>query len=160
MRLSYPSQASNTSAISIDWVILAESRWKLRRAVRLMNQVLAALSLEKHPEKTFIGRAENGFDYLGIEFSATGDISSSAVSEARRKEKTARFYEQGVSRERIEQYRQNWLRYLCGILGDETPATKIEMSEISSPPQAMPQAFLLFSFPFALFATPGEGCSK
>ena len=32
-----------------DWVILAESRWKLRRAVRLMNQVLAALSLEKHP---------------------------------------------------------------------------------------------------------------
>ena len=64
------------------------------------------------------------------------------MSEARKKEKTARLYEQGASRERIEQYRQNWLRYLRGILGDETPATKIEMSEISSPPQAVSQTVL------------------
>ena len=31
-------------------------RWKLRRAVKVVNEVLGSLSLEKHPDKTFIGR--------------------------------------------------------------------------------------------------------
>jgi hypothetical protein len=47
-----------------DWVILARSRWHLRRAVRVMNQVLAHLGLEQHPDKTFIGRVTRGFDFL------------------------------------------------------------------------------------------------
>ncbi|MEO0416825.1 MAG: hypothetical protein AAF226_17945, partial [Verrucomicrobiota bacterium] len=115
-------------------VILAESRWKLRRAVRVMNQVLASLRLEQHPEKTFIGRVTHGFDYLGIEFSAAGGMSPSAVSEARRKEKTARLYEQGACRERIETYRQNWQRYLRGIMGNDPPVTKTtEATEAKSP---------------------------
>ena len=98
----------------------------------LMNGVLASLSLEQHPDTTFIGRLYHGFDFLGIQFTATGETSPSAVSLARRKEKTARLYEQGAHsalssaeiKERIEQYRQNWLRYLRGILGKNHPATK------------------------------------
>jgi hypothetical protein len=43
----------------------APIRWKLRRAVKIVNQTLAALGLEKHPEKTFVGRVEKGFDFLG-----------------------------------------------------------------------------------------------
>jgi hypothetical protein len=39
--------------------------WQLRGAVKLVNQTLRALSLEKHPDKTFIGRIERGFDFLG-----------------------------------------------------------------------------------------------
>ena len=88
--------------------------------VRIMNRVLASLSLEQHPNKTFIGRLHHGFDFLGIQFTATGETSPSAVSLASRKEKTARLYEQGAHsalssaeiKERIEQYRQNWLRFL------------------------------------------------
>ena len=40
-----------------DWLDhkMLESRWKLRRAIRVMNQVLSSLSLEQHPDKTFIG---------------------------------------------------------------------------------------------------------
>ena len=52
-----------------DILVLAPTRWKLRRAVRLLNQVLSSLELEKHPEKTFIGRIEKGFDFLGYHFS-------------------------------------------------------------------------------------------
>ncbi len=52
-----------------DILVLSPTRWKLRRAVRVLNQVLSSLKLEKHPEKTFIGRIERGFDFLGYHFS-------------------------------------------------------------------------------------------
>jgi hypothetical protein len=47
-------------------------RWKLRKAVKLVNEVLASLGLEKHPDKTFIGRIERGFDFIGYHFSPDG----------------------------------------------------------------------------------------
>ncbi|MCI5122498.1 MAG: hypothetical protein D3908_15180, partial [Candidatus Electrothrix sp. AUS4] len=40
--------------------VIAPTRWKLRTAVAKVNRVLAALLLEQHPDKTFIGRAERG----------------------------------------------------------------------------------------------------
>ena len=55
-----------------DILVLAPTRWKLRRAVRVLNQVQSSLKLEKHPEKTFIGRIEKGFDFLGYHFSRAG----------------------------------------------------------------------------------------
>jgi len=48
-----------------DWVIISPNRWKLRKAVTIVNQILNRLKVEKHPDKTFIGRAERGFDFLG-----------------------------------------------------------------------------------------------
>jgi hypothetical protein len=39
-----------------DWVILAPTRWKLRAAIRLVNETLAALNVEQHPDKTSTGR--------------------------------------------------------------------------------------------------------
>jgi hypothetical protein len=33
--------------------------------VKVVNQVLASLGLAKHPDKTYIGRIEKGFDWLG-----------------------------------------------------------------------------------------------
>jgi hypothetical protein len=55
-----------------DILILAPTRWQLRGAVKVVNQILGALSLEKHPDKTFIGRIERGFDFLGYHFSPAG----------------------------------------------------------------------------------------
>jgi Reverse transcriptase (RNA-dependent DNA polymerase) len=52
-----------------DILVLAPTRWKLRRAIRVVNEVLGALGLEKHPDKTFIGHIERGFDFLGYAFS-------------------------------------------------------------------------------------------
>jgi hypothetical protein len=48
-----------------DWVILAPTRWKLRDAIRLVNQTLAELNAEQHPNRTLIGRISRGFDFLG-----------------------------------------------------------------------------------------------
>jgi len=40
-----------------DWIILCPSRWKMRRAVKLMHQTLDTLGLRVQPDKTFICRA-------------------------------------------------------------------------------------------------------
>uniref|UniRef100_UPI003429A7F9 reverse transcriptase domain-containing protein n=1 Tax=Okeania sp. SIO2F4 TaxID=2607790 RepID=UPI003429A7F9 len=37
-----------------DWVVLAPTRWALRRAIKATNMVMGDLKVEKHPEKTFI----------------------------------------------------------------------------------------------------------
>jgi len=55
-----------------DWVILAPTRWKLRAAIRLVNDTLAELHVEPHPDKTFIGRISRGFDFLGYAFTPRG----------------------------------------------------------------------------------------
>jgi RNA-directed DNA polymerase len=51
-----------------DILILAPSRWKLKKAIRLLNQDFNELRLEHHPDKTMIGRIERGFDFLGYHF--------------------------------------------------------------------------------------------
>jgi len=48
-----------------DLLVLAPTRWRLRKAIRIINRGLAAAGLAKHPEKTWIGRTERGFDFLG-----------------------------------------------------------------------------------------------
>ncbi len=52
-----------------DTLVLAPTRWTLRRAVAVVNHILGALRLEKHPEKTFIGHIARSFDFLGYRFS-------------------------------------------------------------------------------------------
>ncbi len=51
-----------------DVLIMARTRWALRRAVRRLNGILSAHSLEKHPDETFIGMITKGFDFLGYHF--------------------------------------------------------------------------------------------
>ncbi len=55
-----------------DILVLSPTRWKLKKAVKAVNHVLNSLNLEKHPDKTFIGRIEKGFDFLGYHFSPDG----------------------------------------------------------------------------------------
>lgn len=55
-----------------DWVIMAKNRWILRRVVRKVNRILSGLKLSKAEDKTFIGKIERGFDFLGYRFSPDG----------------------------------------------------------------------------------------
>ncbi len=48
-----------------DILVLAPTRWRLRKAVKAVNEVLGSLGLLMHPGKTFVGRTERGFDFLG-----------------------------------------------------------------------------------------------
>ena len=79
-----------------DVLILAPTRWRLRTAVRVVNQVLGTLGLEKHPDKTFIGRVERGFDFLGYCFSPAG-LTVAAPTMERFVARAARLYEQEPS---------------------------------------------------------------
>jgi hypothetical protein len=48
-----------------DWVVLAPTRWRLRKAIKVVNEVMADLRVEQHPDKTFIRRIARGVDFLG-----------------------------------------------------------------------------------------------
>ena len=68
-----------------DILILAPSRWQLRRAIATMNGVLADLGLEQHPDKTTIGPVARGFDFLGYTYSAAGLVLLLALAWQRRR---------------------------------------------------------------------------
>jgi autotransporter-associated beta strand protein len=76
-----------------DILVLAPTRWKLRRAVRVVNEQRPALDLEQHPDKTFIGRIAKGFDFLDYHFDGAGMTVARATVE-RFVEHTTRLSEQ------------------------------------------------------------------
>jgi RNA-directed DNA polymerase len=51
-----------------DIILLAKTRWQLRKAVRTINQHFNQLNVEQAPDKTFIGRISKGFNFLGYQF--------------------------------------------------------------------------------------------
>jgi RNA-directed DNA polymerase len=98
-----------------DILILAPTRWQLRGAVKVVNKTLRALGLEKHSEKTFIGRIERGFDFLGYHFSPTGlKLATKTIADFI--EKASRLYEQKRSSvsagSALEMYVRRWLRWV------------------------------------------------
>ena len=93
-----------------DWVILAPTRWKLRPAIRLVNETLAELKVGQHPDKTFIGRVCRGFDFLGYLFTSAGlEVAPRAVEHC--VERVSRLYERGVDLSHIGAYVRRWQRW-------------------------------------------------
>ncbi len=101
-----------------DWVILAPTRWKLRRAVRVVNEVLAELGLEKARDKTFVGRVERGFDFLGYRFGPDG-VRVAEATVGRFAERVSRLYERGADGVRIGEYARRWGAWVRAGLGFE-----------------------------------------
>ncbi len=95
--------------------VLAPSRWKLRKAVQTVNAVLGALCLEKHPDKTFIGRTEKGFDFLGYHFGPDG-LSMAERTIERFVARALRLYEQepgeAFASSRFGLYVRRWVRWV------------------------------------------------
>ena len=81
-----------------DWIIMAKSRWHLRKAIRLCNQHLAQRNLKQHPDKTIILRLDNnttkGFDFLGFRFNHQGLIDIREETKQRFIIKISQLYEQ------------------------------------------------------------------
>jgi hypothetical protein len=100
-----------------DWVVLAPTRWKLRTAIKAVNEEMARLRVVQHPDKTFIGRVARGFDFLGYWFSPSGfGIAHKTVE--RMVAKVSRLYEQGADEQRIETYLKRWWRWVKGGVKD------------------------------------------
>ncbi len=106
-----------------DVLVLAPTRWKLRRAVRAINRVLQRLGLEKHPDKTFVGRGERGFDFLGYRFSPDG-LGIAAPTARRFVERATQLYEQERGKPggfpALREYVRRWQRWArAGLPGVE-----------------------------------------
>jgi hypothetical protein len=93
-----------------DWVILAPTRWKLREAIRLVNQTMAELKLRQHPDKTFIGRISQGFDFLGYPITPAG-LDAAPPTIERCAQRVSPLYEQGVDKIHIGTYVRRCLRW-------------------------------------------------
>jgi RNA-directed DNA polymerase len=104
-----------------DILVLAPTHAKLRGAVRGVNEVLSALRLEKHPDKTFIGKIERGFDFLGYRFGAVVLQLAQATIE-KFVERARRLYEQGRRERRkaplLGRYVRRWLGWASGGMTD------------------------------------------
>jgi len=104
-----------------DILVLAPTRWKLRRAVKAVNEVLQSLWLEQHPDKTFIGKIERGFEFLGYHFSREGLTAAKATIQ-KFVEHAARLYEQEregrIGPCALGMYVRRWNGWLKGGFGD------------------------------------------
>ena len=102
-----------------DILVLAPTRWKLRRAVRVVNEVLGSLRMEKHPEKTFIGPIERGFDFLGYHFNPAG-LTVARETVVRFVARAVRLYEQepgeAFASARLGLYVRRWVRWVSAGL--------------------------------------------
>lgn len=103
-----------------DFLIFAPTRWLLRKAVRLLNQHFAMLGFVQHPDKTFIGRVEKGFDWMGFWFDDTGcaGVAPRAIGNflitLRRLYEQLRHQPEAVREGRVANYIRCWERaFLC-----------------------------------------------
>ncbi len=85
---------------------------------KAVNETLAALKVEQHPDKTFIGRISRGFDFLGYTFSPEG-LAVAAKTVARFAERVTRLYEQGADDLCIGAYARRWRRWVVSGLGSQ-----------------------------------------
>ena len=96
-----------------DILVLAPTRWKLRDAVKAVNVVLGLLRMEKHPDKTFVGRIDKGFDFLGYHFGPEGLGVAKATIQSFL-DKAFRLYEQERERPCGPSRLGVYVRSLCG----------------------------------------------
>ncbi len=130
-----------------DILVLAPTRWRLRKAVNVVNQTLGLLRLEKHPDKTFIGRIERGFDFLGYHFSPAG-LTVAKQTVANFMEKASRLYEQERERPQdaspLEMYVRRWLRWAgAGLVRSPQPLMNTVLYNVARP-QWPPEASRLY----------------
>ena len=109
-----------------DWVVLAPSRWKLRRAVRIVNETLAELKVGQHPDKTFIGRSDRGFSFLGYQMKSAELVGVARPTWERFIERVCQLYERGATEGRIGEYVRRWWVWVKSGLNDYPAITLFE----------------------------------
>lgn len=91
-----------------DWVILTNTRNKLRSIVKAMHEIMYRLKLRLAPDKTYIGKISKGFDFLGYRFDRSGIIGLAKKTILNFINKVTELYEQNASNQRIGYYIKNW----------------------------------------------------
>ena len=94
-----------------DILVLTKTRWQLRRAVRTLNQTaFAELKVSQHPDKTFIGRIERGFDFLGHYFcrDVTARAANAPESRDTASVTTSEMYLENSCRRHLDSYQRGF----------------------------------------------------
>ncbi|HIF9114915.1 TPA: reverse transcriptase domain-containing protein [Photobacterium damselae] len=107
-----------------DFIIFTKTRWQLRKAVKKLNQFFNQFSFKQHPDKTFIGRIDKGFDWMGFQFARDGIVDIAPRSLKKILENIQRLYEQAP--QRVAEYVNRSLSYFIGnfrTLTSGVPAT-------------------------------------
>ncbi|HCR2979768.1 TPA: transposase [Serratia marcescens] len=101
-----------------DFLILAPTRWSLRRAVARLKQHLYTWGFTLHPDKTQLGRTEQGFDWMGLWFDKNGVRSFAPRAIEKHRLQCRRLYERirhlntDVQAARMAIYRRRWVSSL------------------------------------------------
>lgn len=101
-----------------DFIILARTRWRLRRAIATLRGHLAEGGFSLHPDKTRIGKLAKGVDWLGGWFNPQGLVGIAPRSLQQYRTRSLRLYEQALrlgyshteSQARVQSYRVRWRR--------------------------------------------------
>lgn len=113
-----PSGSSTVSVIGIPASFKCLST--AFRSVKTLNEIFNTLKLEKHPDKTFIGRIERGFDFLGYHFSPRG-LGLARKTVENFLVRATRLYEQEREKPEgpsvLELYMWRWVSWIEGGLG-------------------------------------------
>ncbi|EEE1622112.1 hypothetical protein CEL22_005072, partial [Salmonella enterica subsp. enterica serovar Oranienburg] len=84
---------------------------------RMLNRHFAQAGFEQHPDKTFIGRVEKGFDWMGFWFTEKGcdGVAPRALQNftdrLRRLYERVRQWPEDLRLRRMAGYVRNWLRW-------------------------------------------------
>ena len=109
-----------------DILVMATTRWKLWRVIAVVKHGLAELELRTHPDKTWVGKADKGFDFLGHHLNQEGVTVVKATVD-RCMTRIRRLDEQ--ERRRLSQssalggYVSRWWRWAEGRLPELGPLT-------------------------------------
>jgi RNA-directed DNA polymerase len=119
-----------------DVIVLAKTRWHLRKAVKTVNQHFNQLKVEQAPDKTFIGRIDKGFDFLGYRFGEeTLSVSKRTLENHIRR--LTQLYEQKKSHPNwmalLDDYRQRWVTWVysgipSSIINFDTESVELRLS--------------------------------
>lgn len=106
-----------------DFVMFARTRWQLRRCVKQLHHYFNLAGFETHPDKTQLGRIEQGFDWLGVWFTPEGTTIAPRALENYRVQRL-RLYEQARRRglstadcdARVQAYETRWKLWANGMI--------------------------------------------
>ncbi|WDZ51801.1 reverse transcriptase domain-containing protein [Acinetobacter vivianii] len=106
-----------------DFLLLTESRWALRHAIRQLHQFMQPEGFAMHPDKTQIGRLANGFDWVGMWISPSEQSIAPRALENHQKHRL-RLYEQARRRglsesaanDRVQVYVIRWEKWAANLL--------------------------------------------
>lgn len=121
-----------------DVIILAKSRWSLRKHTKRLMQWFSEYGFEAHPDKTQIGRIKKGFDWMGAWLTSDGVTDIAPRAKANHREKVRRLYEQLARlplwkrksaapkvNARVSTYRKRWNIWVKSMIAKRlTPASQ------------------------------------